>query len=319
MIDLKLNFERKMIEQGIYSEHIFELANDYEGKIVATLISKKLENRTNKAVLYIHGFVDYFFQHELADWANEIGFNFYALDLRKHGRSMLPHQTANHFRNYTEFFEEIKIALDFIKIKENNEKVVLIGHSTGGLIAPLYLNSRGSEKVDALILNSPFLDFPVNSFVKLVLPVFGFFGKIFPEAKTPAKLADGYGKSVHKNYYGEWNFDFNLKPIDGFPITLGWIRGIVKAQKKLKKGLNIFCPVLVMHSSKSVKPGKYHPSMQEADSILNVQDIIRYLDKLGKNVKSVEIENGMHDLILSKKSVREEVYRAMEKFILQNL
>jgi alpha-beta hydrolase superfamily lysophospholipase len=266
--------------------------------------------------LYIHGFVDYFFQNELAEWANKIGFNFYALDLRKHGRSMLSHQNPNHFRNHTEFFEEIDLAIDFIKNIEKNDKLVLMGHSTGGLIAPLYFdhNSKKGE-VDALILNSPFFDFPVNEIIKMALPTIGFFGKISPEKKTPAKLADGYGKSVHKDFYGEWDYNLKLKPIKGFPITLGWVRGILHAQNEIKKRLNIHCPILVMHSSTSVKPGKYHPSMQEADSILNVQDIIKYSDRLGINVKRVEIENGMHDLILSKKEIRKEVYQVLEDFI----
>ena len=59
--------------------------------------------------------------------------------------------------------------------------------------------------------------------------------------------------------------------------------------------------------------------MQEADSILNVSDIIKYSGKLGKNVQRVEIENGMHDLVLSKKEVREKVYRVMEEFIEKNV
>lgn len=295
---------------------VFELQDDYEGKAIAALIIKKADLPSTKAILYIHGFVDYFFQEELADWANKIGFNFYALDLRKHGRSMLPHQSPNHFRSHTEFYEEIDLAVDYIKNFDKNEKLVLMGHSTGGLIAPLYVNhNQAKGKIDAIILNSPFFDFPVNEIIKMALPTIGFFGKISPETKTAAKLAGGYGKSVHKNYNGEWDFDLKLKPIEGFPITLGWIRGIMLAQNELKKGLSIQCPVLVLHSSKSVKPGKYHPSMQEADSILNIRDIKKYSGKLGNNVKSVEIKNGLHDLILSKKEVRDEVYRVMEEFL----
>jgi alpha-beta hydrolase superfamily lysophospholipase len=298
----------------------FKLQDDYEGKTIATLIIKKADLPTTKAILYIHGFVDYFFQEGLADWANKIGFNFYALDLRKHGRSILPHQSPNHFRAHTEFFEEIDLAVDYIKNFDKNEMLVLMGHSTGGLIAPLYVNQNQAKGlIDALILNSPFFDFPVNEIIKMALPTIGFFGKISPEKKTPARIADGYAKSVHKSHHGEWDFDLKLKPIDGFPITLGWIRGIMLAQNEIKKGLSINIPILVLHSSKSVKPGKYHPSMQEADSILNIQDIIKYTGKLGKNVERVEIENGMHDLILSKKEVRSKVYRLMEEFILKSV
>jgi alpha-beta hydrolase superfamily lysophospholipase len=277
---------------------------------------KKNKFPSTKAILYLHGFVDYFFQEELADWANKIGFNFYALDLRKHGRSILSHQSPNHFRNYTEFFEEVDSAVNFIKKIEKNNKLILMGHSTGGLIASLYVNQIDDQGlIDALILNSPFFDFNVDNFMKKLLPIFGFFGKILPELKTPEKLASGYGNSIHKNYFGEWDYDLNLKPINGFPITFGWIRGILQAQNELKKGLDLKCPVLVIHSSKSVKSGKYNPSMQEADSVLNIEDMKKYSGRLGNNVRRVEITNGLHDLILSKIEVRKEVYHVMEDFI----
>src|SRR3569833_4685241 len=65
--------------------------DDAEGEVVATLVRRRAPGR--KAVLYVHGFVDYFFQSHLADFYVERGYSFYALDLRKYGRSLLPHQT----------------------------------------------------------------------------------------------------------------------------------------------------------------------------------------------------------------------------------
>ena len=47
-------------------------------------------------MLYLHGFNDYFFQTHLADAWLEAGFDFYALDLRKYGRSLGEHQTPNY-------------------------------------------------------------------------------------------------------------------------------------------------------------------------------------------------------------------------------
>ena len=75
-----------------YEQATLNFPDDYEGKVVATLIRKKAAQPTKKAVLYIHGFIDYFFQTEMAERFNQHGFDFYALDLRKYGRSILPHQ-----------------------------------------------------------------------------------------------------------------------------------------------------------------------------------------------------------------------------------
>ena len=39
-------------------------------------------------MLYLHGWNDYFFQTHLADAFAALGFDFYALDLRRYGRSL---------------------------------------------------------------------------------------------------------------------------------------------------------------------------------------------------------------------------------------
>ena len=60
---------------------------------VSTIIRKNMVNNTLKTgVLYIHGYNDYFFQKQLGDSVQAHGYNFYALDLRKYGRSILPNQ-----------------------------------------------------------------------------------------------------------------------------------------------------------------------------------------------------------------------------------
>ncbi|MBP7974971.1 MAG: alpha/beta hydrolase, partial [Acinetobacter sp.] len=76
-----------------YQQLTLNFADDYDGKVVATLVRKKAAQATKKAVLYVHGFADYFFQKEMAEQFNQHGYDFYALDLRKYGRSKLPHQT----------------------------------------------------------------------------------------------------------------------------------------------------------------------------------------------------------------------------------
>ena len=63
--------------------------SDYEGSVTCTLIKKSAPEKTNKSVLYVHGFNDYFFQEEMAERFIKEGYNFYAVDLRKCGRSWL--------------------------------------------------------------------------------------------------------------------------------------------------------------------------------------------------------------------------------------
>jgi alpha-beta hydrolase superfamily lysophospholipase len=76
-----------------YTAETLDLPDDDEGQVVATLVHRPAGEATDRAVLHVHGFADYFFQTAYAEWWTERGYDFYALDLRKYGRSILPHQT----------------------------------------------------------------------------------------------------------------------------------------------------------------------------------------------------------------------------------
>ncbi len=67
-----------------------------------------------------------------------------------------------------------------------------------------------------------------------------------------------------------------------------------------------------------IKPGKYREAMKTADAVLNVKDIEKYAGRTGRNVKKIAFTDGIHDLILSHKDVREKVYRKMEDFLRKN-
>src|SRR5688572_32947397 len=110
----------------------FDLDPDDEGPVVATLVRRRAERPTRRAVLYVHGFNDYFFQTHLADFFVERGYDFYALDLRKYGRSLLAHQTPNFTRSMGEYFPELDEAARIIREEEGHEQLVVAAHSTGG-------------------------------------------------------------------------------------------------------------------------------------------------------------------------------------------
>ncbi len=94
---------------GFESETL-ALPDDDEGEVVATLVRHRGPASSRRAVLYVHGFTDYFFQRELAERYVAAGLHFYALDLRKYGRSLRPHQTPNFCRDIREYFAELDLA-----------------------------------------------------------------------------------------------------------------------------------------------------------------------------------------------------------------
>jgi alpha-beta hydrolase superfamily lysophospholipase len=307
------NMQQDFLGNGFQQETL-HMGTDAEGEVVATLVQKKTDAPSKKAVLYIHGYVDYFFQTEMAEKYIERGFNFYALDLRKYGRSLLSHQTPNFCRQLSEYFEEIDDAVRIIRQRDGNTHLVLSGHSTGGLTSALFAHHRREENiVDALFLNSPFFDFNENRFLEIFLiPMIAkTIGAIRAKQIVPGRSLALYAHSVHKNFHGEWDFNFDWKPIEGFPARAGWLRAIYRGQQELQNGLNISCPVLVMHSQDSINANQWNEDFTKSDSVLDVTDIDRFADGLGREVTKIPVKGGLHDLMLSEKAVRNRVFEEL--------
>ena len=233
-----------------------ELPPDEDGEVIATLVSSKLNKENRKSVLYIHGYIDYFFHPHVCEVFHENSFDFYALDLRKYGRSLLPYQKPNYCESVEDYFEEISAAIHIIQQKGNGE-IYLLGHSTGGLTASCYMN-KGDKKeaITGLILNSPFFGMPqpkiITSFLYVATKL---VASILPYAKVDKGPSSIYTKSIHKDYNGEWDFNLDWKPIDGFAMYFKWFIAIVEAQRSLKQS-DINVPVLLLHASKSFKAKK---------------------------------------------------------------
>ena len=291
--------------------------DDYEGKVVCTLVKKPQLPNTKKAIFYIHGYNDYFFQSQLGDTMNAHGYNFYAMDLRKYGRSILPNQNPFFCKSLKEYFADLDTALAIIK-KEGNEQIIMIGHSTGGLINSYYLNERKSNMpVDGLILNSPFLDWNFNWFMEeIVAPVISFVGKFFPYITVQGLGEPYYGWSLLKQYKGNWEYNTDWKMLYGHPIKSGWIHAIQTGQQAVQKRSDLPIPVLVMSSNHSFPEGKeWNNEYKICDIVLNVNDIQKYGAKLGPYVTRDTIQNGIHDLILSEKPYRDNTYKVVTDWL----
>src|SRR5712671_7153886 len=91
-----------------------EFPDDYDGPVVATLVRLPTVNAPRGAVLYVHGFSDYFFQRHMAERFAAEGYAFYALDLRKYGRSLLPQQHPCFCKDISEYHDDLTRALEEI-------------------------------------------------------------------------------------------------------------------------------------------------------------------------------------------------------------
>lgn len=140
-----------------YETTTFTLKPDNLGPNKATLLharTTKNESQFYRAILYIHGYSDYYFQsvinisfycdlvffsfcsdHICTEFLAH-GYDFFALDLRKCGRSIISpeqNQYRHYFNDIHEYDEEITLSVEHM-IKQANDrakKLLIYGHSTG--------------------------------------------------------------------------------------------------------------------------------------------------------------------------------------------
>ncbi|WP_197288403.1 alpha/beta hydrolase [Nocardia sp. NRRL S-836] len=282
------------------------------GGASATLVRRRAAQAGRGAILYVHGFADYFFQEHVAAHFTAQGYDFYAVDLRGYGRSLREGEVPNYTADMAVYYEEIDAAIAVVR--EEHSRVVLMGHSTGGLTTSLWAHERrDSDLIDALVLNSPWLDVveppPLRRVVRLL-------GKVAPSLQIRRGLGDAYGASIHSSRNGEWDFDVRWKPLAGFPVRAGWIRAVLLAQEKVHAGLDVRVPVLVLHSDRSVLNAReWTEEVSKADAVLDVEGMRRWGPKIGSRVRVVEVKAGLHDLFLSPEPVRAAALAEVDAFL----
>ncbi|MGI3783641.1 MAG: alpha/beta hydrolase, partial [Janthinobacterium lividum] len=274
-------------------------------EVVATLVRRDEPRRSRRAVLYVHGWNDYFFQTHLGDFWAGLGFDFYALDLRRYGRS----RRRGHLPGFTTDLDSYDVELDAAAdlIGADHDQLVVVGHSTGGLVTPLWA-ARRPGLVAALVLNSPWLDLQGSALVRAIgAPVIDALGARSPTSVLRGADPGHYARTLHRSLEGEWDYDLDLKLTPGPPIRVGWLRAIIQGQRKVAGGLGIEVPVLVLASARTSFARRWSEDLRVVDTVLDVDQIAARAVKLGRSVTVVRVEDGMHDLVLSAPAVRERV------------
>jgi alpha-beta hydrolase superfamily lysophospholipase len=271
-------------------------------EMVATLVRRLPTGQSRAAVLYVHGWNDYFFQVHVADAFAEMGYDFYALDLRRYGRSLRRGLLPGFITDLDDYGAELGAAADLIAA--DHDHLVLMGHSTGGLVAALWA-ARNPERVSALVLNSPWLDLPGSAMVRtLGTPVIDTLGQQRPTSVLRLPEVGFYARTISALQDGEWDYDSDLKLSPSPPIRTGWLRAILLGHQRVAAGLDLPCPVLVMCSTVTDFSRRWHEGLRTADTVLDVEQIARRAVQLGRLVTIVRIEQGLHDVLLSAPAVR---------------
>lgn len=288
------------------------------GPLVATIVRHPPDPFTAWAkplrdvdVLYVHGWSDYFFQTELADFWTGLGARFHALDLHRYGRSLRPGEVPGYVDSLQEYDEDIEAALSAMG-HGPHRRLVLLGHSTGGLVLTLWA-ARNPGVADALVLNSPWLEFQAGALGRqAIAPIVNARARVQPRGQQPVVDLGFYtraqtelGSIPTEGYRADW------RPPQGFATHPGWLSAILSGHATVAAGIDVGCPVLVMISDRSSSPIRWSADMTATDSVLVVDDIARAALRIGRLVTVARIEGAIHDVFLSAPDPRRAAYDVM--------
>jgi len=331
-----------------FEQRTLPLGEDDEGVIVATLVRalpvssdvrplglwERLVRRLGDAsssddamplldgvdVLYVHGWSDYFFQKRLARFWTSRGARFFALDLRKYGRSLRDGQTPGYISDLSKYDEDVAAALDVIAedadTSRGARRLVLMGHSTGGLVLSLWA-SRHPGVASAVILNSPWLEFQLAPLRAAIAPVVELQARLRPLDVAPQIDLGFYARAQTEAADPDDVVETNpaWRPVPSMPVHAGWLHAILRGHRALDDGLSIASPVCVLLSARSAVPNRWSEELTSADTVLVVDDIARRALKLGSSVTVERIDGALHDVFLSRKAARDDAYARLERWV----
>lgn len=235
--------------------------------------------RDSLAFLYIHGFGASRGEGEytLNRLAEELKANVYYLRLPGHGESPEAHAKAT-FEQYLQTAEEALLHMPLL-----GKKIVVVGSSTGGLIAT-YLAARHSDELHALILAAPLWDF-ANKLTRLLNYPGGFeLAQLAMGKDRDASWKSDPEKRLHADYGKYWMLKQKYAAI----INLNNLRRFIV---KPETFASILCPVLVLY---------YYKDEQHKDDTVDLKAIEYWFPRigstpLGKN-RMLAIADGNHVL-----------------------
>jgi len=258
-------------------------------------------------MLQVHGYNDYFFHEHMARDAAERGFAFYAVDLRRAGRSLHPDDHPHDMATIAEPGEDITAAAAAIAELHPGLPLVVHAHSTGGLSALIWAKDHGPDNLAALVANSPLLGRTLTRSQKLRLPALPVIARVAPRmvvSHTPSV----YAKNLHVSGGGAWEFDTALKRPTGVPVRAQWLSAVRRSQRRIARGLGLEVPVLVARSDATGPESDDNPNLHTQDIVVDVAAVARLAPRIGPHVTELVVPGALHDLTLAAPAQR-EAYR----------
>lgn len=334
-----MNWQPDILGDG-FEACTFQAAGNDGVERTATLVRfRPVEQETinvagrRRTVLFLHGWSDYFFNVNLAQFWSRTGYEFYALDMHNHGRSLRPDTPGGFVADLADYDAEISKAIGIIGADAGHAEdgdpgtkratiapdlppmLTLMGHSTGGLVAALWVSNHPGAAAQ-LVLNSPWLEIHGSSLVRRAASTMvGPVARFRPEAVIRLPERGFYWRTISNSADGEWTLDDRFRPPMAFPLRAGWLNAVLTGHAKVARGLKIDIPILVLLSRGSANGPIWTEEMRRTDAVLDVNIIALRALTLGRTVTVERIDGALHDVFLSPPKVRTDAYARLARWL----
>lgn len=250
-----------------------------------------INRKSNKTpIVFVHGFAVNWtcFKKEIKFFKKEKYPVIYS-DLRGHGRSKKGTKIKQiTFKRFSKDIEEIlkKLAV---------EKIILVGHSLGGMIAMKYAETN-SAKIERLIILNSTDKYPKRfKFMKIlhqnetIKEAYSYFtGKYFKEKETPLDVTDEESKMNPKLFIAK-SMRYNNPKVLSAIINLIFFKNDLKIRK-------ISCPTLILGGNE--------------DELFSPKEVEKFSKKIKHQITKILI--GKHDIIIRNSEI---VSQEIKQFI----
>lgn len=263
----------------------------------AVLVYKTAPQNKNM-IFWMPGRNDTFMHSYVVQPLLDYGLDLYVIEHRKNGRALVgapdkEHRLVSHVDDFRKYLKEFDAAMRFALAQKNYDKVVLYGHSTGGLEATMFLREgEARDKITHCILNSPLLDWGEGGVTEFALDHANELNDMLKLIKADGSMETTVlRETVEPDHFfpGIWiqypATDPHARTLVWEKVTWGWTAAVGKMQDALRAQTPGSVPLLFLHT--------------DGDEILDGCELGEYAKFVSTDVTKHYITGCRHDMLLN--------------------